>query len=394
MKLFIFLNAVLNEDMRIITSFVIITILLSSIVTIAAPAAQATSGILTITKNTVLTADHYGNIIITADGITLNGNGHTVSGDGTGYGVLLDHRTGVTIKNLKVKNFDRGIYLYFSNDTIVTGNTFSNNEWYGIDLDRSSENTITRNTASNNQVGIALFPASNNNIVTSNTASSNRGVGIGLVSSGSNIFTGNTVSDNSEGRGIQLVHSSYNTLTGNTISNNKVGIEIIQSSFNKIYRNNLIDNPTQAWVGGYTARGNIFNLSTSIGGNYWSNYHTSAQGCVDTSPADGFCDNPFIFTGGKDYLPWTRMNGWVAPMIKDLVNQIKSLHLPTGTENELVSILNNAKKSFDKGNDGATINQLQAFINKVEAQSGKKIPEGDADTLIANSNAIIAQLKH
>src|SRR3990172_2221253 len=166
--------------MRIISSFVIITILLSSIAAIAAPAALATSGTLTITKNTVLTADHYGNIITAADGITLNGNGHTVSGDGTGYGVLLDHRTGVTIKNLKVKNFDRGIYLYFSNDTIVTGSTFSNNEWYGIDLDRSSENTITHNTASNNQVGIALFPASTNNIVTSNTASSNRGVGIGL----------------------------------------------------------------------------------------------------------------------------------------------------------------------------------------------------------------------
>ena len=32
-----------------------------------------------------------------------------------------------------------------------------------------------------------------------------------------------------------------------------------------------------------------------------------------------------------------------------------------------------AAKSFDKGNTGAGISQLQAFQNKVDAQSGKKI---------------------
>ena len=88
------------------------------------------------------------------------------------------------------------------------------------------------------------------------------------------------------------------------------------------------------------------------------------------------------------------MNGWLTPTIKGLIYQVKGLHLPSGTENELVSILNNAKKSLDKGNDDAAINQLKSFINKVEAQSGKNIPEGDADTLIADAEAIIAQLKH
>ena len=37
----------------------------------------------------------------------------------------------------------------------------------------------------------------------------------------------------------------------------------------------------------------------------------------------------------------------------------------------------------------AAINSLEAFINAVEAQRGNKIPEADADTLIAAVQQII-----
>jgi hypothetical protein len=43
-------------------------------------------------------------------------------------------------------------------------------------------------------------------------------------------------------------------------------------------------------------------------------------------------------------------------------------------------------------NDVAAINALQAFINKVEAQRGKKISEADADALIAKAQAIVEEL--
>jgi len=60
---------------------------------------------------------------------------------------------------------------------------------------------------------------------------------------------------------------------------------------------------------------------------------------------------------------------------------IESLDLPKGIENSLLSKLDNAQKSFDKGNTNAGIKQLEAFINEVEAQSGKKISESDAQFL-------------
>ena len=40
-------------------------------------------------------------------------------------------------------------------------------------------------------------------------------------------------------------------------------------------------------------------------------------------------------------------------------------------------------------NDKAAVNSLEAFINAVEAQRGKKIPEADADDLIAAAQEII-----
>ena len=44
-------------------------------------------------------------------------------------------------------------------------------------------------------------------------------------------------------------------------------------------------------------------------------------------------------------------------------------------------------------NDKAAVNSLEAFINAVEAQSGKKISEEDADDLIALAQQIIAELE-
>ena len=54
----------------------------------------------------------------------------------------------------------------------------------------------------------------------------------------------------------------------------------------------------------------VFNVAVPKGGNYWSYYDTSSEGCDDINN-DGFCDNPYTFTGGVDNLPWTRQNGWL-----------------------------------------------------------------------------------
>ena len=91
----------------------------------------------------------------------------------------------------------------------------------------------------------------------------------------------------------------------------------------------------------------------------------------------------------------TRIGFWVARAktaeseTEDLISEIEDLNLPAGTENSLTSKLNNALTKLEQGNPNAAINQLNGFINQVNAQAGKKISQSDADALIAQAQAII-----
>lgn len=78
--------------------------------------------------------------------------------------------------------------------------------------------------------------------------------------------------------------------------------------------------------------------------------------------------------------------------IEDIVKDIEEMDLPEGLENSLLSKLENAIKSLEKGNDNAAISQIEAFINQVEAQRGKKLTDELADALIASAQNIVNAL--
>jgi hypothetical protein len=59
----------------------------------------------------------------------------------------------------------------------------------------------------------------------------------------------------------------------------------------------------------------------------------------------------------------------------------------------LLAQLTAVQKSIDAGNKKTAINQLNAFINLVKAQSGKAITTAAADLLIADARAVISTLK-
>jgi K319-like protein/NHL repeat-containing protein len=80
-----------------------------------------------------------------------------------------------------------------------------------------------------------------------------------------------------------------------------------------------------------------------------------------------------------------------------LVDLVDQLNIPAGTSNSLIAKLNTALDNLNDGNsnnDPAVINNLQSFINAVQAQSGKKIPVADANVLIASAQAIIDLLNN
>ena len=71
------------------------------------------------------------------------------------------------------------------------------------------------------------------------------------------------------------------------------------------------------------------------------------------------------------------------------IEEIIIFELPEGIETELTSVLNAAIKQIEERNDKTALNQLNAFINKVEAQRGKKIIEEQADILVGLAQSLI-----
>jgi len=78
--------------------------------------------------------------------------------------------------------------------------------------------------------------------------------------------------------------------------------------------------------------------------------------------------------------------------LDDLIMEVSTLGLPAGIENGLTAKLYAAIKSCNKGNDGAAVNQIHAFINQVHAKVGKSLTEEEADFLVSEAQNIIAAI--
>ena len=197
-----------------------------------------TTGTLIITTDTTLTEDHNGDIVIAADDITLDCAGYSVTGSGSGFGIVLDGRTGVTVKNCHVRDFTYGLHLIISNNNILTGNNASSGI-RGISLGLSDNNTLIGNNASGSSQGISITSSNNNTLIGNNASGSFQGIYLSF-SSNNNFLTGNNASDNVQG--IYLEFSNNNTLTGNNANSSGIGIILSSSDNNTVTGNNASSN--------------------------------------------------------------------------------------------------------------------------------------------------------
>jgi len=197
------------------------------------------------------------NIIVDGAGFTLQGDGGIYGPTDTrGMGLEIVECKNVTIRNLNIKEFTRGI-------------RFTN----------SSDCNIYHNILFKNSIGIEMgYPDeyySNNNTVSGNLVKENNNAGIRLIYGSSNSISGNIITANDEG--ISVWESSDNNITLNNITSNNRGIYIERSGINSIHHNNFVDNKNDWWDYGLTPW--PFQLPFSINiwddsseGNYWINY--------------------------------------------------------------------------------------------------------------------------
>ena len=165
-------------------------------------------------------SESYPCVNITTSNVIFDGNGHTLEGSGFGRGISVYNSStmlsNVTIKNIKIEDWDEGIYFSNVRDSTVENTETYSNDYSGIYLGTSNNIILSNNTADYNRYGIELHDSWYNTIV-NNTVYENDDDGIYLENSDNNSIQGTTVYDNGD-MGIYLKTGSDN----NTISNNQI----------------------------------------------------------------------------------------------------------------------------------------------------------------------------
>jgi parallel beta-helix repeat protein len=271
---------------------------------------------------------------ITTNNIILDCDGWKITGPGadywSGYGIHLNNRENVSIKNCNVSNFTTGILLEYGANNSLINNTFNSNYHYGIVVFYSLNSNLGNNIVSKNiSYGIFFYGSSNNtlreNAISENWInfsisayqlsefindidSSNKINGkpiyylvnqsdnqisgeagfVGIINSTNITVKDLTLTNNYDGIllaystnskienvsitnnfwGIHLIGSSENIIRGNNISNNLDGI-LLQGSGNNVLINNNISNNNPGYNGihlEHAGSNKIFNNNISNNG--------------------------------------------------------------------------------------------------------------------------------
>jgi parallel beta-helix repeat protein len=274
--------------------------------------ASATSGTMSVTTDTTLAEDHSGSITVDADNVILDCAGHTVTGAGAGVGILLDGRTGVTLRNCDVTNFSTGIVVQFSNNNTLTGNTARLNSQDGIQLGGSKGNTLTDNRANDNGFGqhatwgFVLVDSDDNQLI-GNSANRNGETNFGLeptaTGSDGNTFSNNTASGGQ--RGFAFPTSDGNIFDANTVTNvAEHGFVSDEFADNNVFANNVVTGSGGAGFrlggSGNSATGNAshrngsgFNDFSVPGANTYSKNVCTGSQFTGSTP-DGLCQEEWV----------------------------------------------------------------------------------------------------
>lgn len=191
-------------------------------------------------------------IVVQRNNVIIDGNSHTVQGSGSGEGVSLFGVSNVTVKNLNIRGFGGGVYLFWASRNVITGN----------------------NVTSNSLLGLRLY-----------------------YSSGNSIFGNDILANKDEGMRLEY-SSNNNSIVGNNVAlNGYLGVYVDSSFGNLVHHNNLANTANQVRVGG-PSHSSVNIWDDGFEGNYWSDYAG-----VDLN-FDGIGDDPYIIdVDNTDHYP-------------------------------------------------------------------------------------------
>ncbi len=275
-----------------------------------------------ITKSTTLVADigpcPADGIIIGADNIRLNLNGHTISGspgpgDGNAAGIRLPFRTGVTVtghpgnsgKAGGVTDFDAGVFINGGSGNTIENLVVRDN------IGPGGENPALLGD------GIILFHSANNRILNNVVAHNGPFDGIGVlgVDSNENLVQGNTVEDTLASEGLFVVDG-----VGIVINNflDEVGTP---RRGEPIRNNDVIDNVIRRSAN--SGISNITNIGARVAGNTVQDNGQRPELCFDLGEVYGepptgeiFCQPTALPSNGIGFSAGPRAPGATEALIE------------------------------------------------------------------------------
>ena len=135
---------------------------------------------------------------------------------------------------------------------------------------------------------------------------------------------------------------------------------------------------------------------------YWANHTAFTIGRAPKTGGGANVNNGFIWTLTDPTaialdVPRLTSPGPLPPpppplQIAPLELGVQSLALPHGLERALLAKLDAGQEALEAGDQDGACARLAAYINQVEAQSGKKIYSASADGLIAHATAVARSL--
>jgi parallel beta-helix repeat protein len=196
----------------------------------------------TITQDTTLDSDLVNcqgdGIVIGADNITLDLNGHTIDGDLTRFlccwsGVTSTGFAGVEIENGTIQEFENAVLIRSSNNVSI----------HDLVMHDFSEGIPSGD--------------SDNGVIRDNVIKAPGGRGISIGGTFSNLPAGNLIEDNvvsgMGGVGIDVARSAGNSVRDNSLIRNGTGVELFTPGNTRVEENRFIDNGAGMDLNGATS---------------------------------------------------------------------------------------------------------------------------------------------
>jgi len=205
-------------------------------------------------------------IIVGADGIKINLNGHSITGPGIGNGILVRDLHDITIFGGTVQGFQAGIMVATSAGVVIKDNHFTQNR-EAVFLAGASGNVVKANVMWQNRLrGIMIRPSGSGALSTDNDIKDNiltdNASGILVFGQPGNSFKSNTITGSRTAALDLLVGASGNEFKDNLLASSAVAIRFSTGWSGNVFKDNTIQQNTCGTQGPGTANTFIGNTFT------------------------------------------------------------------------------------------------------------------------------------